>query len=145
MCIRTASVGAVILLVPSLAFGHVTVRPRESRAGAEERYTVRVPTEGAVSTTKVVLMIPDGVTVNEVPPPEGATHQVTRDKGRIVSITWTKEIKPKAAAEFLFVATNPKSGAEIVWKAHQYFADGTTAEWTGPPSKRPASVTKLLR
>ena len=46
---------AVILLtVPSLALAHVSVRPRESKAGAEERYTVRVPTEGAVATTHVV-------------------------------------------------------------------------------------------
>jgi hypothetical protein len=55
-----------------------------------------------------------------------------------------KEIKPKDAAQFVFIATNPKSGSEVAWKAHQHFADGTSADWTGPPSKRPASVTKLL-
>jgi uncharacterized protein YcnI len=128
----------------SAASAHVTVRPRESVPGAQERYTVRVPTEGAVSTTKVELIIPDGVTVTDVPRPAGAAHDLKRVAGRIVSITWTKEIKPKEVAEFVFVATNPQGGPQIVWKAHQHFADGTSADWTGPPSKRPASTTKLV-
>ena len=68
---------AVILLtVPSLALAHVSVRPRESKAGAEERYTVRVPTEGAVATTHVVLEIPAGLTVLEVEPHGGADERV---------------------------------------------------------------------
>ena len=46
------------VLVPSFAVGYVSVRPRESKPGAEEQYTVRVPTEGAVATTHVVLDIP---------------------------------------------------------------------------------------
>jgi uncharacterized protein YcnI len=42
---RFALLGIVLLATPSLALAHVSVRPRESKAGAEERYTVRVPTE----------------------------------------------------------------------------------------------------
>jgi uncharacterized protein YcnI len=38
---RFAMLGVVLLAAPSLAFAHVSVRPRESKAGAEERYTVR--------------------------------------------------------------------------------------------------------
>ncbi len=132
-----------VLLVPVLASAHVTVRPRESKSGAEERYTIRVPTEGVVSTTKVELEVPDGVTIVDVPKPEGATHELKRANGRVVAIVWTKEIKAKEAAEFLFVARNPSGATEIAWKAHQHFADGTVSDWTGPPSKRPASITKL--
>lgn len=47
-----------MLLVPSFASGQVSVRPRESKPGAEERDTVRVPTEGDVATTHVILEIP---------------------------------------------------------------------------------------
>jgi uncharacterized protein YcnI len=131
------------LTVPSLATAHVSVRPRESKAGAEERYTVRVPTEGAVATTHVRLEIPPGVTVLEVLPADGATLQTAKDGGRITSITWKKEIPPKEAAEFSFRAQNP-SASEIAWKAHQHFADGTTADWVGAAGeRRPAAVTKL--
>ena len=135
---------ALFALLPSLAFAHVTVRPRESAPGAQETYTVRVPTEGAVATVKLELEIPEGVTVMDVPHPEGATHDVKKANGRITSITWTKEIKPKEAAEFTFTARNPTTGDALVWKAHQHFADGTSADWIGPPEQRPASVTKLV-
>jgi uncharacterized protein YcnI len=133
----------VVLLVPSFASAHVSVRPRESKPDAEERYTVRVPTEGDVVTTHVVLEIPSDVVVLEVLPAEGTTFDVARQGSRITAITWRKEIAPKAAAEFVFRARNPKT-TEIAWKAHQHFSDGSVADWIGPAGdRRPASVTKL--
>jgi uncharacterized protein YcnI len=132
-----------VLTTPAFAFAHVSVRPRESKPGVEEKYTVRVPTEGTVATTQVVLEIPSGVTVLEVLPHDGATFQTAKQGERISAITWKKEIAPKAAAEFVFRARNPVSD-DIVWKAHQYFADGTTADWVGAAGdRRPAAVTKL--
>jgi uncharacterized protein YcnI len=134
---------AAVLALPSLAMAHVSVRPRESKSGAEERYTVRVPTEGAVATTHVQLEIPAGVTVLEVLPHDGATFETAKQGDRITVITWRKEIAPKAVAEFIFRARNPASG-DLVWKAHQHFSDGTVADWVGVAGeKRPASVTKL--
>lgn len=141
---RLAAIGALLLALPSLAFAHVSVRPRESRPGVEERYTVRVPTEGTVATTHVQLEIPAGVTVLEVVPQDGATFEASKEGDRITAITWKKEIPPKGMAEFVFRARNPASG-DIVWKAHQHFLDGTTADWVGAAgAKRPASVTKLV-
>ena len=134
---------AAVLLVPSFAGAHVSVRPRESKPGVEERYTVRVPTEGTVATTHVILEIPSDVTVLEVVPADGATFEVTKQGGRISAITWRKQIAPKAFAEFVFRARNPMTN-EIAWKAHQHFSDGSVADWIGPAGdKRPASVTKL--
>ena len=133
----------LVLTVPSLAMAHVSVRPRESKPGAVERYTVRVPTESAVATTHVQLEIPADVTVLEVLPVEGATFETTKQGDRIASITWNRTIPPKQSAEFVFRARNPSS-SEIVWKAHQHFADGTTADWVGAAGeRRPAAVTKL--
>jgi uncharacterized protein YcnI len=133
----------LVLTVPSLATAHVGVRPRESKPGAEERYTVRVPTEGAVATTHVELEIPADVTVLEVMPVDGGSFETAKQGTRITSITWKKEIAPKQAAEFMFRARNPSS-SEIVWKAHQHFTDGTTADWVGAAGeRRPAAVTKL--
>jgi uncharacterized protein YcnI len=122
---------------------HVSVRPRESKPGAEEQYTVRVPTEGAVATTHVTLEIPADVTVLEVMPAESATFETAKQGDRITSITWRKAIPPKASAEFAFRARNPNA-TEVAWKAHQHFSDGTVADWVGAAgSSRPASVTKL--
>jgi ketosteroid isomerase-like protein len=138
------TIWALVLATPVLAFAHVSVRPRESRPNVEERYTVRVPTEGAVATRRVLLEIPTGMTVLEVLPQEGATFETARQGGLITTITWMKEIPPKGSAEFLFRARNPASG-DLIWKAHQRFSDGTTADWVGVAGeKRPASVTKLV-
>lgn len=140
---RNLIFGTLMILVPSFAMAHVSVRPRESKPGAEEQYTVRVPTEGAVATTHVTLEIPADVTVLEVMPAESATFETAKQGDRITSITWRKAIPPKASAEFAFRARNP-STAEIAWKAHQHFSDGTVADWVGAAGdKRPAAVTKL--
>ena len=131
-------------LSAALVEAHVTVVPRESPAGAVERYTVRVPTEGQVTTTSVELEVPAGLTVTEVVPGPGYTYDVRRDGGRVVAITWNQEIPPKASAEFVFVARNP-AGGQLTWKAKQRFADRTSADWVGVEGdRRPASVTKIV-
>lgn len=142
---RSLGLAALLLVLPSLAAAHVGVRPRESKPGAEERYSVRVPTEGAVTTTSVRLGIPDGVTVLEVEKMDGETFEVENEGVRIVAITWKRNIAPKESAEFFFRARNPVSGSEIAWKAHQHFADGTITGWVEPAGgKRPGPVTKLV-
>jgi len=141
---RTLASAAVMAMLATVAGAHVTVLPRESHAGMEQRYTIRVPTEGQVATTSVELEVPAGVVVSEVVPGDGYAVDLRREAGRIVAIIWKREIPPKQVAEFAFVARNP-GAAELVWKAHQRFADGTSADWVGASSdRRPASVTKLV-
>jgi uncharacterized protein YcnI len=142
---RTTWLTALFVLTLSAAgAAHVVVRPRASSPGAEERYAVRVPTEGDVATTSVRLEIPDGVTVVEVEPVEQATFETHTEGGRIVGITWNKEIPPREAAEFFFRARNPAGQDTIAWKAYQHFADGTMTAWVGLPGDRlPAPVTTL--
>ena len=122
---------------------HVSVRPRESKPGAEEQYTVRVPTEGAVATTHVVLDIPADVSVLEVLPAEGRPSRRRSKATASRRSRGGKQIPPKASAEFAFRARNP-AATEIAWKAHQHFSDGTVADWIGAAgTSRPAAVTKL--
>ena len=132
------------LLVATAAQAHVSVRPRESKAGATEKYIVRVPTEGKVATTSVEVEIPQGVTVNSVEPADGVKSEMKREGGRVVSITWTVTIDPGQNRELVFVAKNPSDATEIVWKAHQRYADATSSEWIGAAGTRqPAPVTTL--
>jgi uncharacterized protein YcnI len=141
---RNAVLTVFVVLAGSALHAHVTVLPRESHAGMEQRYTVRVPTEGQVATTSVELEIPAGVIVSEVVAGEGYMFDVRREGDRIVAITWKREIPPKQSADFPFIARNPNA-AELAWKARQRFADGTSADWVGVQGdRRPASVTKLI-
>ena len=144
MRIRTFMAVLVVTLVASVAQAHVSVRPRESKPGATEKYIVRVPTEGKVATTSVELDIPQGVTIESVEPMDGVKADMKREGGRVVSITWTIAIEPGANRELGFTAKNPSDGTEISWKAHQRYADGTSSEWVGAAGTRqPAPVTKL--
>lgn len=142
---RRATLGVLLAMAASTVLeAHVTVWPRETRAGAGERYTVRVPTEGKTATTSIELEVPPGVTVTGVLVPNGYSYEVKREGERIVSITWKQEIKPGEYGEYVFFARNPKDGDQIAWKVKQRLADGTSADWVGPAGdRRPASVTKL--
>lgn len=135
---------AFVIALPAALLAHVTVWPRESAPGASERYTVRVPTEGKVATTSVHLEVPVDVTVTSVLAMPGVIAEITRETNRIASVTWKFEVPPGQFAEFVFLARNPKQGTEITWKVQQFFADGSRSDWTGPPGKGPAPVTKLV-
>jgi uncharacterized protein YcnI len=136
-------IAIAVVVAGSIVSAHVTVWPQESRAGAGERYTVRVPTEGKVTTTSVELEVPTDVVVSGVLVGAGYTYEVRRENDRIVAITWKQEIKPAEYGEFVFFARNPKA-AQIAWKVRQRYADGTSADWFGVEGdRRPASVTRL--
>ena len=140
---RPIAVAIMLVMGGAVVGAHVTVWPQQSQAGAGERYTVRVPTEGQVATTSVELEIPPDVTVSAVLVGGGYTYDVRREGSRIAAITWKLDIKPGETGEFVFFARNPKV-EQIAWKARQRFADGTSADWVGVEGdRRPAAVTRL--
>ena len=141
---RVIACTASVLFIAAAAEAHVSVRPRESKVGATEKYTVRVPTEGKVATTSVELEVPDGVTIVTI---NGAAGSVEQKKSgdRVTSITWKVDIQPAQSQELIFVAKTPLSGSEIAWKVHQRYSDGTSSDWVEPAgSRRPGPVTKLI-
>lgn len=136
--------GGLALLTATTVSAHVKVYPAESKPGATETYKVTVPTEGRVSTVRVELVVPAGVTLVSVAD-AADPHEVRKGDAGTSVITWRGEILPGWAREYFFTARNPQTGSQISWQAHQFFADGTTADWVDVPgSKRPASVTKLV-
>jgi len=144
MIARIVLAAAAAAVVCAPLYAHVTVWPRDSRPGAYEKYVVRVPTEGAVATTSVELLVPQDVAIVSMGAPAGFTYELKRTGDRVISIVWTMQIKPGEFAEFPFMARNPKGSEEIVWKAVQHFSDGTSTQWSGPKGdKHPAPVVRL--
>lgn len=127
---RLLVTGTFVVVVGAVLMAHVTIAPGESKLGASERYTVRVPTEGQVATTGVDLMVPEGVTVSNVLASGGWTSEVKREGNRIVAVIWKVNIPAAHYAELVFNARNPKEGTTIAWKVTQRFADGTSRDWT---------------
>lgn len=142
---KVTSVIAMLVAASVPLLAHVSVAPRESKLGATENYTFNVPSEGGMTTTSVVLEVPDGVTVMSVTAPDGAKHEEKKTGDRITEVTWTIEIKAGASAKLSFVAKNPTTGDAIAWKVHQRYSDGMGSDWVGAAgSRNPAPVTKLL-
>lgn len=140
-----ATVVALGVVMPVFtAEAHTSIWPRESRLGATERYTVRVPSEGKIATVSAELEVPAGVIIETLLVPNGWKQSVKRENDRIVAIKWEMNIPPGEFLEFGFVARNPREGSELVWTLRQIFADGKIEDFTkGPQGIRPTAVTKL--
>ena len=142
---NTIALVALSCFLPAAAMAHVSIWPRESNAGATEKYTVRVPTEGKVTTKSVELEVPEGVIVETMAAPAGWKYEVTRKDDRIVAIKWEMDVKPGEFVEFAFVARNPRDKEQVVWTLRQRFADGTVSDWTKSANGTyPTAVTKLI-
>lgn len=139
----------VSALMGGLASAHVTVFPKEAIQGAYEKFTVRVPSEKEIPTTKVEVRFPlDSVTISRFEPKPGWTYSIAKDaEGKITGVTWTASGDGLAATEFGEFNMQGKvadQAAQIVWKAYQTYKDGNVVEWTGAEgSGTPASVTTV--
>jgi uncharacterized protein YcnI len=141
---RICITAALITAASTVVDAHITIAPNQSMAGATEKYTLRVPSEGKVATVAAELELPEGVIVEAIAVPAGWKYEAKRANDRIVAITWTMNIPPGEFAEFSFVARNPRDQKEIVWTLRQRFADGTVSDWTkGPNGVRSTSKTTL--
>jgi uncharacterized protein YcnI len=133
------------LLLPALAFPHAVVFPKASGTGAYERYTLRVPNEKAVATTRVEIRFPADARVTSFADVPGWRLEVLTDPARrIVGAAWTGTLPPQRFVELPFVAVNPKVATRLVWPVFQTYADGERVEWTGAEgTKTPASSTTI--
>jgi uncharacterized protein YcnI len=136
------------LLFAGIASAHVTVKPNISAPGAWETYTVKIPMEKDVPTTKVTLKIPDGMELVSYQPEQGWKVTLEKDaSGKVKTVTWTAEgqgLLPGQFQQFFFIAKNPDKEGKVAWDAYQYYKDGSIVEWTGTEnSQTPHSVTEI--
>ncbi|ACO48071.1 DUF1775 domain-containing protein [Deinococcus deserti] len=145
--LRAASLLAALLL--SAAGAHATIRTEggltESKAGASETYRLNVPTEKAISTTQVRLIVPAGVTLSRFQVTPGFTRTVTTNAaGLVTEVIWKGRIGPMEYARFFFQAVNPEQPGSITWKVYQTYSDGSVVAWDdSDPSQAPASRTTV--
>ncbi|GGG74097.1 YcnI family copper-binding membrane protein [Paenibacillus radicis (ex Gao et al. 2016)] len=136
----------LFLLIAGTVSAHVTVLPAETTQGSYEVFTVRVPTEQPSATTKVEVQFPDSVSISRVQPQSGWSYVFGKNAdGDNTSIIWTAEGAGLAEGEFGEFKVQGKvadDAAQLVWIAHQTYADGTVVEWSGgEDAETPASVT----
>lgn len=143
---RTQS--SVVVLLASLAVAslsaHVTVSPLQSKAGAVQKYELRVHNEAKIAATSIDLDIPDGVTVTDVAKSTAGTSTTKKTGDRITGITWQVDVQPSKYVALPFTAKNPDGTTDLHWSMHEHLADGSVVDWSDTPgSKEKGSVTKL--
>ena len=78
------------LICAQLAAAHIRIAPTESTVGAREKYTMRVPNEKQVSSSKIEGEFPVGLQVYDFEFKPGWKIDFKKDdKGNIVGATWT--------------------------------------------------------
>lgn len=144
--LTSAAVLAGFVTFAGVASAHVTVKPAASMTGAWETYTIKVPSEKEIPTTKVTLKVPENLSFKQYQPVPGwKTTTEKNDAGEITAITWEAEsggIEAGQFQQFVFVGENPAKDSELAWDAYQYYSDGSIVEWTGDEgSDTPHSMT----
>ncbi|UUY06112.1 DUF1775 domain-containing protein [Svornostia abyssi] len=140
-----AATAAGVALAAAPAAAHVQVRPAEAAPGDPVLWTVLVPNEQDVATTRVELAIPDGVLPFAYEPLPGWTRRVTKNPDQSTrSVVWTGRLEPEEVLSTQFLATTPDAEGSISWKAIQTYADGKKVRWIGgPDTEEPAAVTQI--
>ena len=135
----------LLSIVPAV-FGHVRIAPRESTAGATQKYTMTVPTERQSPTIRIEATFPASVTIVSFGAVAGWKVEEKKDaNGKITGAIWSGGSIPFAeSVDFSFDGKNPAMAGRLEWKVIQIYQDGTRSEWTGPENSRtPGPVTTV--
>lgn len=117
------------------ALGHVEVLPGAVAANEAAEFTIRVPTERDIPTTRVRVQFPPQVTVFRFadPPPGWSVTPLRRGDGRFSGVVYSGgSIPVNGYADFQVLGTPFEEGLAL-WPARQTYADGQVKPWTGPP------------
>jgi uncharacterized protein YcnI len=144
MRMRFPIVALIVAGAATTMSAHITVSPLQSKAGAVQKYELRIHNEAKVAATSVDLDIPDGVVVSDVAKTAAGTYKTKMAGDRITTITWQVDVQPNKYVALPFTAKNPDGATELRWSMHEHLADGSVVDWSDKPgSKEKGSVTKL--
>ncbi len=157
--IALTAVAALALLAPAAAQAHVSLHPNEVPIGSFATLDIRVPNEmESANTVKLAVQVPTGfldVSPEYMPgwTPKVLTAKLAKpvqtDDGEVTEqvkeIVWTGDgqqgkIPPGQFLNFPISTEIPgKAGEELTFKVLQYYDNGETVRWIGPPnSEEPA-------
>lgn len=148
-----ARTGLVLAIVAGLLGGgaasaaaHIQVTPTLAAPEDAVKFTVLVPGESSsAETTKVVLKVPPDALPYSFGETPGWTRKVVLAKDQSIGqVVWTGRLAADGFAEFSFLAATPPQPTTLVWKALQYYSDGSVVRWIGAPdSEGPAARTEV--
>lgn len=143
--VALAPVAVVALLAAASAGAHAEISPPVGLAKTGEMYSLAVPTEKeSVKTTKVVLTVPAGFSIDSFVPSPGWDRQLQQtgsgENAVIQKVTWSvSKVEPgggvptgeDAFFQFLGRASAAKT---YTFSVEQSYSDGSIVDWSGPES-----------
>jgi len=144
-----ALAAAAALVVVAGASAHARVSPSVSLANELQLYSLAVPTEKEnLTTTKIVLTVPEGFSIDSFAPSPGWTREVQQtgsgEDAVIQKVTWSGGSTPSEDDSlFQFLAQPSKSGT-YTFDVQQTYSDGSIVDWNGTESSEaPAPTIKV--
>jgi uncharacterized protein YcnI len=142
-----AAAAAVSTLVfTSSAFAHARISPPVSLAKELQSYTLAVPTEEeGKTTTKIVLTVPKGFSIDSFTPSPGWTRQAqatgSGENAVIQKVTWTGgKVPTDEDSTFQFLG-QPASSGNYTFQVQQTYSDGKVVNWAGSESSEDPAPT----
>lgn len=138
----------VLTSLPSVVFAHVAVKPNQVGVGAFQTFTIGVPNEKGIATTKVRLVIPEGlehvspniksgwkidIVHDETDEMAMAQDPAAHSEHKVKEIIWTGNIPSGFREDLVFSAKAPAEATTLNWKAYQTYADGSVVSWELTP------------
>ena len=128
------------LLAPaSSAFAHARVSPPVALAGELQSFTLAVPTEKeGATTTKIVLTLPSGFSIDSFTPSPGWTRVVQQtgsgEDAVIQKVTWSGGHVPTGEDSTFWFLGQPATSGTYTFGVEQTYSDGSIVNWSGSAS-----------
>ncbi len=144
------AVVATALVAAAAASAHAVLSPVTAQAKVLEYFTLAVPTEkDGATTTKIVLTVPNGFSIDSFQPAPGWKRDVqatgSGEETVVQKVTWTGGAVPtEEDSVFGFLAATAGTG-KYTFQVEQTYSDGTVVDWNGAEgSDDPAPVVTAV-
>jgi uncharacterized protein YcnI len=139
-------IGLASLVFASAASAHARVSPAVSVSKELQLYSLAVPTEKEkVTTTKIVLTVPQGFGIDSFAPTPGWTQQLQQtgsgENAVIQKVTWTGGNVPTGEDSLFQFLAQPSSTGTYTFQVEQTYSDGSIVDWSGPESSAAPAPT----
>jgi uncharacterized protein YcnI len=148
--LAVTAAAALAAVAAGSAFAHAHLSPPVALAKSGQLFTLAVPTEKEnAKTTRVVLTVPDGFSIDSFVPAAGWKRQVqstgSGEDTVIQKVTWTGGAVPaEEDAVFQFLAEADKAQT-YTFQVEQTYSDNSVVDWSGPEtSDTPAPTVEAV-
>jgi uncharacterized protein YcnI len=137
--VTLAAATLAALVVATAASAHARISPSVSISKQLELYSLAVPTEKeGATTTKIVLTLPSGFSIDSFVPSPAWKRQVQQtgsgESAVIQQVTWTGGHTPTGEDSLFQFLAQAASSKTYTFQVEQTYSDGSIVNWSGPES-----------